>query len=103
MGAAFLAELASAPEAERIKLLEAKVRELTARVLRLDAAAIDANTPFKALGLDSLMGLELRNRLEATLGLRLSPTLLWTYGTTRALVGVLAERMFGDASAGGKD
>ena len=54
---------------------------------------MDPQTPFKSLGLDSLMSIELRNRLEATTGLRLSPTLLWTYGTpsslARALDGLL--------------
>ncbi|MFC9327395.1 SDR family NAD(P)-dependent oxidoreductase [Kitasatospora sp. NPDC057015] len=73
--------------------VESKVRELAGRVMRLESAAIDRETPFKALGLDSLMSLELRNRLEATFGLRLSPTLLWTYGNTRALSGELCERL----------
>lgn len=39
------------------------------------------------------MSLELRNRLEADLGLRLSPTLLWTYGALRPLAGALVERL----------
>ncbi|WEB45495.1 SDR family NAD(P)-dependent oxidoreductase [Streptomyces yunnanensis] len=92
-GRAFLAELrATAPE-RRAELLETTVRELAGRVLRLETGAIDRDTPFKALGLDSLMGLELRNRLEAAFDLKLSPTLLWTYGSTRALSGVLAEQL----------
>ncbi|MFJ3793110.1 SDR family NAD(P)-dependent oxidoreductase [Kitasatospora sp. NPDC090091] len=99
-GAAFLTELRSAPQERWQELLEAKVQELAGRVLRLEAGAIDRDTPFKALGLDSLMGLELRNRLEAVFGLRLSPTLLWTYGTARTLSGVLAERLLGDPAAG---
>ncbi|MFC5662552.1 SDR family NAD(P)-dependent oxidoreductase [Kitasatospora misakiensis] len=99
-GAAFLAELREAPRERWPELLEAKVQELAGRVLRLDAGAIDRDTPFKSLGLDSLMGLELRNRLEAAFGLRLSPTLLWTYGTPRALSAVLAERLLGDPAAG---
>jgi phthiocerol/phenolphthiocerol synthesis type-I polyketide synthase C len=40
------------------------------------------------------MGLELRNCLESAFGLKLSPTLLWTYGNPRALAGVLCERVF---------
>lgn len=92
-GTAFRAELAAAGEDRRTALLAAKVRELVSRVLRLDASVIDEETPFKALGLDSLMSLELRNRLEATLGTKLSPTLLWTYGSVRALSGVLAEQL----------
>jgi phthiocerol/phenolphthiocerol synthesis type-I polyketide synthase C len=63
-------------------------------VLRLAPGGIDSETPFKALGLDSLMGLELRNRLESAFGLTLSPTLLWTYGSPRALAGALCERVF---------
>ena len=91
-----------APGAQRTELLEGKVRELAGRVLGLDGKTIDRDTPFKALGLDSLMGLELRNRFESVFGLRLSPTLLWTYGTTRALAGVLAERLVSDAAVNEK-
>ena len=93
-GNAFRAELEASPEAARQGLAEAKVRELAGRVLRLDPRALDGETPLKALGLDSLMGLELRNRLESAFALKLSPTLLWTYGNSRALAGVLCERVF---------
>ncbi|HEY6878491.1 MAG TPA: beta-ketoacyl reductase, partial [Polyangiales bacterium] len=92
-GNAFLAELGARTNGERQNLAEAKVRELAGRVLRLDPSSIASDAPFKALGLDSLMSLELRNRLEATFGLRLSPTLLWTYGNARALAQVLCERV----------
>lgn len=91
---AFRAQLEASPEADRRALAEAKVRELASRVLRLDLKGIDCETPFKALGLDSLMGLELRNRLESAFGLKLSPTLLWTYGSSRALAAALCERVF---------
>jgi len=93
-GDAFRTQLEAASTASRRDLAEAKVRELASRVLRLDPKAIDCETPFKALGLDSLMGLELRNRLESAFGLTLSPTLLWTYGSSRALAGALCERVF---------
>ncbi|MFE9422260.1 SDR family NAD(P)-dependent oxidoreductase [Kitasatospora sp. NPDC006697] len=92
-GSEFLAGLAATAQDGWPPLVEAKVRELAGRVLRLEAGAIDRETPFKALGLDSLMGLELRNRLEAAFGLKLSPTLLWSFGTTAALSGVLCERL----------
>lgn len=92
-GNAFLDEFRASPPGEGSRLVESKVRELAGRVLRLDADSIDGDTPFKSLGLDSLMSLELRNRLEAEFALTLSPTLLWTYGNTRALTGLLAERL----------
>ncbi|MFE9929938.1 SDR family NAD(P)-dependent oxidoreductase [Streptomyces sp. NPDC005533] len=81
-----------APE-ERLTVVEDRVRRLAGRVLRLPAESIDRETPLKSLGLDSLMSLELRNRLEADFGLRLSPTLLWTYGALRPLAGALVERL----------
>ena len=97
--ARFLAELLAAEPAERLGAARAKVRELAGRVLRLDPEGIDADRPFKALGLDSLMSLELRNRLEGAFGLRLSPTLLWAFGTTEALAAELCARA-ADAAAG---
>lgn len=93
-GSDLVARLLASDGEERAELLEGAVRDLAARVLRLEAASIEKDAPFKSLGLDSLMGLEFRNRLEANFGLRLSPTLLWTYGTIRALSGALAERLF---------
>jgi phthiocerol/phenolphthiocerol synthesis type-I polyketide synthase C len=98
-GNAFRTQLEVSPEATRHALAETKVRELASRVLRLDANGIDSETPFKALGLDSLMGLELRNRLESAFGLKLSPTLLWTYGSSRALAGMLCERVFNTSAS----
>ncbi|MFG2292982.1 SDR family NAD(P)-dependent oxidoreductase [Streptomyces sp. NPDC048603] len=92
-GSAFLTELRQAPEEARPALAEDKVRELAARVLRLDPERLDRDALFESLGLDSLMSLELRNRLEAAFGLRLSPTLLWTYGTLRTLSKALAEQI----------
>ena len=91
--------LESAPNEERVALAEAKVEEIAGRVLRIDPKTIDRDTPFKSLGLDSLMGLELRNRLEAAFGLKLSPTLLWTYGNARALSAVLIERVLSQQAA----
>lgn len=98
VGQDFKVHLEAAAENERLGLAEDKVRELAGRVLRLDPKSFDSDVPFKSLGLDSLMGLELRNRLEASFGLKLSPTLLWTYGNARALSTVLCQRVFSDAA-----
>ncbi|MFF3838339.1 SDR family NAD(P)-dependent oxidoreductase [Streptomyces sp. NPDC001930] len=92
-GHQFRTLLLAADADARQELVENKVQQIAGHVLRLDPAAIDRATPFKALGLDSLMSLEMRNRLESAFGLKLSPTLLWTYGSSRALAGVLGERL----------
>jgi acyl carrier protein len=68
-------------------------------VMRLAPAEVDADVPFGRLGLDSLMGLELRNRLEAALGLRLPASLVWTYPTLGALSAALAETLGVTAAA----
>ncbi|HTN88727.1 MAG TPA: type I polyketide synthase, partial [Sorangium sp.] len=70
--------LAGASAGERRGIIERLVKSEIAQVLRSDPARIDVETPFRALGLDSLSGLELRNRLESKLGLSLPATLVWT-------------------------
>ncbi|WP_409473583.1 type I polyketide synthase [Streptomyces sp. HC307] len=92
-GSAFATSLLNTPEEARHGLVEAKVRELAAQVLRLTPERLERDTLFESLGLDSLMSLELRNRLEAAFGLRLSPTLMWTYGTLRTLAKALTEQV----------
>jgi acyl transferase domain-containing protein/NADPH:quinone reductase-like Zn-dependent oxidoreductase/acyl carrier protein/short-subunit dehydrogenase len=85
--------LESMPPGERAALLEAHVRDQAAQVIRLAADRLGLRTPFKTLGLDSLMALELRNRLESSLGLTLSATLVWAYPTVAELAAHLGQRL----------
>jgi acyl transferase domain-containing protein/acyl carrier protein len=80
-----VARLRAASAAELPGMMEALVREQAAAVLKLEPSRIEKSTPLKTLGFDSLMGLELRNRLEARLGVTLSATLVWTYPHIAAL------------------
>ena len=90
-GQGFLSRLrAATPGSPRRELLEGFVRDQLARVLGLDASRIGAAQPFQALGLDSLLALEFRNRLEAALGISLSATLAWNYPTLASLAPHLA-------------
>ncbi|XXX76159.1 type I polyketide synthase [Sorangium sp. So ce134] len=79
---------------ERLPLLERHLCEQAAIVLRLDPSQADPRTPFQRLGMDSLMSLELRNRLEASLGLRLSAILLFTYPNPATLAGYLLAALY---------
>ncbi|QSQ15451.1 type I polyketide synthase [Myxococcus landrumensis] len=82
-----------ASPAGRIEILEGHLREQLGRVLRIPAARIDRAAPFKSIGVDSLMSLELRNRIEASIGLKLSAALLFTYTHTASLAEHLLERL----------
>jgi acyl transferase domain-containing protein/short-subunit dehydrogenase len=74
-----VSRILEAPPAERAMLIERWVEDELGRVLRLDPRAIGRTTPFQNMGLDSLTGLELRNRLERALRRKLPATLVWTY------------------------
>lgn len=81
--------LASLGTAERRTVLEPVVREAVGRVLKIAPQRIDAARPLGSMGLNSLMAMELRNRLEVALGRPLSATLAWNYPNIDALVGFL--------------
>ena len=86
------ARLQAEPLERRADLLEGAIRALLALVLRLPEERIARTTPFGNMGLDSLLGLELRNRLERALGDHLPATLLWRYSTLERLAPALLER-----------
>jgi acyl carrier protein len=90
--------LRQAAPTERMELLSRHVRTQLGTVLRLESSRIDERAPFTALGMDSLMSLELRNRLEASLGIRLSATILFTYPNTAALARQLLSLLDLDAA-----
>jgi phthiocerol/phenolphthiocerol synthesis type-I polyketide synthase B len=63
----------------------ALVREAVARTLQFSINEIDPTKEFGAMGLTSLLALELRNRLERALGRPLSATLAWNFPTVETL------------------
>jgi acyl transferase domain-containing protein len=89
----FAALLLDEPPRRRASRLLAHVRGEIAAVLRLDPASLDPMAPLGTLGLDSLMSVEVKTRLERSLGVPLSPTLIWSHPTIAALVPFLAEKI----------
>lgn len=63
--------LEAAPE-DRIPIMEAFICEQVAQVFGTSSSKIDLETPLTQVGLDSLMAIELMNRLESSLGTSLS-------------------------------
>ncbi|MFZ1156000.1 MAG: beta-ketoacyl reductase, partial [Solirubrobacteraceae bacterium] len=83
--------LAETPAAERSQVLLGFVRTEVARVLgHASSDAVDAKRAFKDLGFDSLLAVELRNRLCAVMGLDLPATLVFDYPTPVAVADYLA-------------
>ncbi|WP_437670502.1 type I polyketide synthase [Sorangium sp. So ce131] len=86
--------LAALPATERDRTLLELVRNQVAPVLGLShPEALDPARPLQELGLDSLMAVELRNRLGAATDLRLPSTLLFDYPTASALVQKLSAEL----------
>ena len=62
-------DLLALEPAARAEAVRDRLRAHAAAVLRLDPATIDVNEPLTAFGIDSLMAVELKNRVDRDLGL----------------------------------
>ncbi|MEM7305305.1 MAG: SDR family NAD(P)-dependent oxidoreductase [Planctomycetota bacterium] len=84
-----LAQLQSAaPDARRAGLGDYLARTL-GRVLRMPAESVDRRRPLAELGLDSLMGVELRNRVQADLGVTAPMTAVLGADSLEAFAGTV--------------
>ncbi|MBK8254808.1 MAG: type I polyketide synthase [Polyangiaceae bacterium] len=89
--AEFRTGLEKARAKDRRRMLESHLVDHLEKVLRLPAGRIDLEGPFLNYGMDSLMSLEVRHRLEASLGIKLSAAVLYTYPNVSSLAGHLLE------------
>ncbi|MET9258340.1 acyltransferase domain-containing protein, partial [Streptomyces sp. NPDC003717] len=93
-------ELTALPARERTGALVDLVRGQVAAVLRYEPGQeVEPDKAFKDLGFDSLVVVELRNRLRGATGLRLPATLVYNFPTPRALAEHLLARILPDGGA----
>jgi acyl transferase domain-containing protein/acyl carrier protein len=85
---------------QRQRLLQSRVVENIAAVLRLETERVDADTSLVGLGLDSLMAIALRNRLRRDLALDIPTTVMWTHPTASALTRYLLDRLCPEPAQG---
>ncbi len=87
-------ELELLPAEDRIERLTGHVRDQVRRVLGLDeSATVRSDRGFAQLGMDSLMSVELSNRLRESLDCQLPTTLAFEHPTVAALTDHLAKQV----------
>src|SRR5262249_48849016 len=99
--AALAQRLAGLDDGEQQRLLTDLVRGAAAAVLNLKGPeAINASRAFSDAGFDSLMAIELRNRLNKLTGLQLPTTIVFDHPNSSALAAALASELLGGAAPG---
>ncbi|MDQ1537786.1 MAG: hypothetical protein QOE58_2179, partial [Actinomycetota bacterium] len=91
-------------EQNRDRLLANLIRTEVAAVLGFDsAAAVDPKRPFKDMGMDSVMSVELRNRLQLVTGVSFARTVVFDHPTLNALASHLLTKLVGSPAPTGVD
>jgi acyl transferase domain-containing protein/acyl carrier protein len=87
--------LTNAPVQQRKKLVVDYLRDAVAQVTRVDAADIREDAGFFDLGMDSLMAVELRRRIEQAVGNELPATLAMDYPRLSEVADYLLDDVLG--------
>jgi acyl carrier protein len=93
MASSRVSQVLAADATARLPLLESYVRDLLARATQIAAARIDIWQPLLSVGLDSLMGMELRNRITADFGVVVPLAQFTQNATIGTLAAHVAERL----------
>ncbi|MCR9142861.1 MAG: SDR family NAD(P)-dependent oxidoreductase [bacterium] len=99
VGRGFLDELRETQPVARRRMVFDHVRAQLAKILGMNPSALDTSRGFKEMGLDSLMTVELRNRLQANLETTLPSTMAFDYPNAEILADYLIDEalVFDDA------
>jgi acyl carrier protein len=92
-------KIESAAPAEKETVIAHAVREVVGSVLRVKPETLRNDQPLTDLGLDSLMGVEIENSLEAAIGVALPPTSLMRARTIGQIAGLIAGHVGGTVPA----
>ncbi|MEM9212769.1 MAG: SDR family NAD(P)-dependent oxidoreductase [Cyanobacteria bacterium P01_F01_bin.150] len=89
----FVDILRELPESDRHSALAVHICHQIAQVLGFKAEDINPDKGFFDLGMDSLTSVELKNKLQSTLGFTLSPTVAFDYPTVNQLANHLLPKL----------
>jgi natural product biosynthesis luciferase-like monooxygenase protein len=94
-GSQLALELVSKGETERQRILETYLYELIAKSLRLPAMTLKVDQSLADLGLDSLIALEMRNRIRKEVGVNI-PIVKFLYGPSIAQLAAYLSEQIGE-------
>jgi NAD(P)-dependent dehydrogenase (short-subunit alcohol dehydrogenase family)/acyl carrier protein len=92
-GGAVRQEILALPATARVAAMRRHLHAIAGEVVGVDGPGLDGGLPLQDVGFDSLLGMELRDRLEKALDLSLSASLVWTFPTLNDLAAGLLERI----------
>lgn len=94
-GKSLIQTLENVPNAnEWLSALEVHLKKLTASIIKTSEEQLSTTMKFKSLGIDSLMAVQFRNKLEKELNIKLSVTDIWEHPTIAEYATFLAEKLF---------
>ena len=94
VGGSFLDELEKMPSrAERAKSIEALVRTMVSQATNAPVERIGVGITFKGIGVDSLMAVQLRNKLNKIFESKLPVTAFWNYPTVKEYAAFLIDHL----------
>jgi len=82
---------------EKLNALTIHITRLTAAIVKISADELSTNSKFKGLGIDSLMAVQFRNKLEKALDTKLSVTDIWEHPTIAEYATFLIGKLFGES------
>jgi acyl carrier protein len=79
--------------AAALKYLRNEVKQHIAAITKVPVLKVKEDATFKSMGIDSLMAVQLKNKFQASFGLTLAVSSIWTYPTVEKYAEFLAEEL----------